>query len=329
MQTLYAVEAWVLAVLGWAWLTVRELMPGERPLVEEWANYGILVVSTLNLLLCAVSGDKTEVVKGYLGYTLVVWTFVTYASFDSVAFMGGGDHRYVPEPANGTCCPNQDVAAMNRALYFGGSSYSVPTSAVTIALLTLQVFVASAGAMVTPEGSVWPGNGWGYGVAALLAAVYALRYTPGILEPVCPDGAFASLFSLTAHYGLVFTVFGGGMNLMILLDVATLPPPLHAVARAGGAGFVCLFAAAVYFASDGRGMMTVQLCLMLAKAALPPLWGLVELAWGDQPIRPKPPAPRALRWVMPAQCPTLPIPLTMDRLGCPPRTRVAQDKKQL
>ena len=34
MSLLYAVEAWVLAILGWAWLTLRVLIP-RRPLAEE------------------------------------------------------------------------------------------------------------------------------------------------------------------------------------------------------------------------------------------------------------------------------------------------------
>jgi hypothetical protein len=331
MQTLYAVEAWVLAVVGWAWLTVRLLMPGERPLIEEWANYAALAVSSVTLLLCAVVRDKAEVMKGHLGFMLISWTFLAYAAFDSVSLFGGADRRYVVQGLNSTvCCPNDDAALMNRALYFGGTAYSVPLSAVTLALQTVQVFVASAGAMVDPQGSAWPGNGWGYGVAALLSTVYALRYSPGALEPVCPGGDFAFLLG-RLRYGIVFTLFAGGLHLMILLDVADLPRLQRVAARVAGAVLVGLFAAAVFLASDGRGMMTVQLWLLLAKAGLAPVWGVIEAWWlYDFPVQNKQEPPKSrMRWVMPMQTPCLPTQFVMDStVVCPPRTRVAQEKKR-
>ena len=327
MQTLYAVEAWVLAILGWAWLTLRALMPGQRPLVEEWAHYGNLLICTLTLLLCALVKDRVEVMKGHLGFMLISWTFVAYACFDSITFMGGADSRFVVEPLNSSvCCPNADVALMNRAFYFGGASYAVPVSAVTLAFQTMHVFIASAGAMVEQGTTAWPGNGWGYGVAALISTVYVLRYSPGALDPPCPRGEFTFLFASGLHYGLVFTIFMGGMHLMILLDVAPLPASLLLLARLAGAAFVGLFCAAVFFASDGRGMMTIQLWMVLLKAGLSPIWGVVEMWWLNAPPAPAPKRPRTLRWVMPMETPCLPTPLVMS---CPPRARVNQEKKRL
>jgi len=38
---LYAVEAWVLAVVCWAWITLRALVP-NRPLLDETCAYSTL-----------------------------------------------------------------------------------------------------------------------------------------------------------------------------------------------------------------------------------------------------------------------------------------------
>ena len=159
MSLLYAVEGWVLAVLSWGWLTLRDLIP-ERPLAEELSVYSTLVVSTLTLGLCAALRDRSEAVRAYLGFTLVVWTYLTYALLDCIPIYDTGS-RYVPDVGNSTvlCCPNVDVAGMNRAFYFGNLTLFLVPWAVTLAFQTLQVFIAGA-AYVSIKESVWPGNAW-------------------------------------------------------------------------------------------------------------------------------------------------------------------------
>ena len=159
MSLLYAVEAWMLAVMAWAWLTLRDLIP-ERPLAEELSIYSTLLVSTITLGLCGVLRDRAEVMRAYLGFTLVVWTYLAYALFDCIPLYSTGA-RYVPDVANSTvlCCPNRDVPGMNRALYFGNLTLFLVSGAITLAFQTVQVFVAGA-AYVSLRDSLWPGNGW-------------------------------------------------------------------------------------------------------------------------------------------------------------------------
>ena len=154
---IYAIEAWVLAVVGWAWITLRDLIP-NRPLAEELVVYSTLTVSTISLGLCSVTRDRAEVFKAYLGFTLVVWTYLAYALFDGIGVWSTGA-RYVPDSTVTVCCPNRDVPDMNRALYFGRLGLFLVPGAITFALQTVQVFVAG-GAYVAVRESVWPGNGW-------------------------------------------------------------------------------------------------------------------------------------------------------------------------
>ena len=79
MTLLYAVEAWILSIVAWAWLTLRDLIP-ERPLLEELSVYSTLLMSTLNLLLSALVGQRGEISKAYLGFVLAIWTFMAYVS---------------------------------------------------------------------------------------------------------------------------------------------------------------------------------------------------------------------------------------------------------
>jgi hypothetical protein len=325
MSLLYAVEAWVIAVVGWGWITVRDLIPG-RPLLEEVCVYSTLLVSTVTLLLCTVLRDRAEVLRAYLGFTLVLWTYLAYALLEGLPVYDTGS-RFVPDPGNGTgpCCPNQDVQAMNRAVYFGGLTLFLVPGAVTFAFQTVQVLVAGA-AYVSLRESVWPGNGWGYSLAALLSTAYFARYG-GILEPPCPGGGFNTLFGLGLDYGALFGFFAFALMLLILVDGLSFPPAFTLGARFFGLVLVTTFCLAVVFASDGRGMLTLQLLLLLLKFWTPVVWSLIESVWfydkdmpESQPLHvdTRRTTRRNVRWVVPIQTnlaeppdPTLPAPLVM------------------
>jgi len=90
MSLLYAVEAWVLAIFAWAWLTLRNLIP-RPPLLENLCVYSTLLVSTLNLgLSAALPSQRSEVGKAYLGLALALWTYLTYALFDGLQIYDTG-----------------------------------------------------------------------------------------------------------------------------------------------------------------------------------------------------------------------------------------------
>lgn len=296
MVLLYAVEAWVLAVVCWAWITLRALVP-NRPLLDETCAYATLLMSTLNLFFSAVLRDhETGVAKAYLGFVLTLWTYMTYAIFDGIYIWDTGS-RLLPQDE--TCCPNRDVPSMNRSFYFGGLSYFMVPSALTLAFQTVQVFVAS-GALVSLKGSIWPGNGWGYSCGFLLSLTYSLRFF-GYPELPCPPGV--GIFGMRIEYGPLFSTYTVCLLIFILLDgmMHSLPRPLQYVSRAIGVVLVTLFCLTVVVASDGRGMLTVPLLFLLAKAWFPVGWGFIEPFLPVAPVTPEPQAMerRSRRWVVP------------------------------
>ena len=326
MAIIYAIEAWILAIIAWAWITLRDLIP-PRPLMEELCAYSTLTMATLNLALASVVHDKAQVFKAYLGFTLVAWTYLAYAICDGLVIWSTGS-RYVPDaPTGGLCCPNSDVQAMNRQFYFGGIPLYLVSGAITFAFQTVQVFIAG-GAYVTLRESVWPGNGWGYSIAALLATFYYIRFG-GLVEAPCPSGAFNTLFNLSTNDGLVFAFFAFALMILVLLDGLYLTPAVAVVSRLVGLAIVTLFCASVAYVSDGRGMLTLPLLLLLLKAWIPVVWSVLEPLW----LRsiPAPPAEadagrakkRTMRWVMPA---TLPSPLVMS--DAPPEPEAVRAHKK-
>lgn len=141
----------------------------------------------------------------------------------------------------------------------------------------------------------------------MLSTAYFARFS-GLLDPPCPDGSFNTFFGLGLDYGLVFGFFAFALMLLILLDGLALPPALGFSCRAFGLAIVSLFCLSVAFASDGRGMLTLPLILLLIKAWLPVVWSIVEPWWTDGQPPQGPPAmelsrPRSskrnVRWVVP------------------------------
>lgn len=183
----------------------------------------------------------------------------------------------------------------------------------------------------------------GYSLAALLSTAYFLRFY-GPLEPPCPDGSFNTFFGLGMNYGLVFGFFGFALMLLILLDGLVLPLGLGFAARLFGLGVVTLFCLSVALASDGRGMLTLGVILLLVKAWIPVVWGIIE-PWLAPRVDPAAAggslgadsarargSRRNVRWVVPISTnlsqaeTTLPAPLVM--LDPPADTDSAKDRKK-
>lgn len=159
----------------------------------------------------------------------------------------------------------------------------------------------------------------------MLSTVYFARFS-GLLEPPCPDGGFNTFFGLGLSYGLVFAIFTFSLMLLILLDGLDLPTGLSFSCRLFGLAIVTLFCLSVSMASDGRGMLTLPMILLLVKAWLPVLWSIAEPWWTNPPDsnaqpefypRPRTSSRRNVRWVVPintdrpAADATLPAPLVM------------------
>ena len=156
--------------------------------------------------------------------------------------------------------------------------------------------------------------------------MYLLRFS-GSIEAPCPDGSFDTLFGLSLNYGLLFGLFGFCMLGLILLDGLRLPTSLQFTARVVCLLLVSLLCASVVYASHGRGMLTLPLLLLLLKAWLPAVWGIVEPWWSRSTpmLVEAPPPKRRTRWVMPIQT-DLPRPIVME--DPPPDPGVVRSSKK-
>jgi hypothetical protein len=55
---IYSVEAWVIAVIGWAWVTMRDFVPPNRSMLDNACFYSMLVVTTLHVGISALLREQ-------------------------------------------------------------------------------------------------------------------------------------------------------------------------------------------------------------------------------------------------------------------------------
>ena len=298
MVLVYAVESWILSIVGWAWLSLREsALP--RSFMDEFTLYAALGLSTANLLVCSLTplASRGDVQRAFLRASIAVWLLYGYCILDSLPMPNTGS-QYVPVNSSNPdlCCPNSDVPAMHRALFWGGFQWFLAPSAVTLAFQTLQVLTGAAGVATSGE-TAWPGASWGYVLGCLLCTMLFLRFA-GVPRAPCPEGWFSLLQALHVNYAHVFAALGGGMFLLINLEGFPVSRSLSTASHVGGLVLVLILSATVVVAGNGRGMLTLPVFVLLAVIVAPVGFALLRplAAQGVEPAKPK--ATRT-RWVLP------------------------------
>ena len=191
---LYAVEMLCFAVIGWAWLAVRELM-GDTPVLDVAVLLSLLVSSIVNLLL-ALTYYTTDQFKGpaqaFLNHVACVWFLYAYGLAQSTTD-GRGSICCVEEGAQveGAQTSQYSLRLTYKAAYFGGLSLHQPPAAITLSFLTIFLILAAAQARVcTDSPREWPMGKAPLAVVCVLGVMQAMF---GIKAPVCRDKDISSV----------------------------------------------------------------------------------------------------------------------------------------
>jgi hypothetical protein len=328
---IYAVEAWILSFIGWAWLCMRNMWGPS--LLDDFVIYSTMGLSTLNLILAAITGPAniTEISKAYCGAILTLWVFYAYSIMDSLPLYKFGAH-YAPTNTTKICCPNADIQKTYRQLLFAGSDFFLLPSSVTASYLTIQMLIAGAGVAFRGT-SAWPGIS-GILYTGCLLCTFLQLYFGNILTHVCPDTMFRLV--LINHpvisYGYIIAGAWFGMLLSIGLESMTFAKPIQIAIRFLQLLIVLTFTASVGFAAYYRGMLTLGLSSILGYILVPTIihflagW-FIPVEPFKQPIPTAPPMLESLstqrpsrkttRWVLPIQTNTsrgLPIQTNSSRM---------------
>ena len=222
---LYAVEMLMFALVGWAWLAVREIM-GDTPVLEVTVLLVMLVSSVLNLLL-ALTYYTTDQFKhpaqAFLNHTACVWLLYIFCQLQS-STDGRGNICCVED---GTKQSQFSLRLTYKAAYFGGLALHQPPAAITLAFLSIFLILAASQARVCIENPrEWPLHG-----KAPLAVICLLCLQQGVFgvtAPVCKDQDVAA-----AVIGVIVFAWLALLDLPWILSIFLHPEPMVQLIQAG------------------------------------------------------------------------------------------------
>ncbi len=292
MGLVLTVEAWIVALFGWAWLTVQDMW--HPSLLCAHVYYGFLVLTTSTLLLGLLMPDAR--LARAANFNTVLGLVIFYACCIGDALPGLGDPilsqpiRLSRGPNKTACCSNCNIGLANRVLFFMDSPLFVLQAGILVGYLIVQFLIAAFQVLDEGHRSVWCGTGWTYVLGAMLSVRCVVVFDGSTLA-IVPDAVYDMMFFLRPFSTLVVPslVYWLFALAFIVFAVSEGAPTLdvlgfrivRSVAMGVSAGFAVL--TGVVFGL--LGMLTPPLLAALCVLVLGGVVGMLEAFLG-QPLDP-------------------------------------------
>lgn len=312
MTVVYAVESWILAIFGWGWLSVQEAFAWS--LLSAFAFYGMLILSTLNLIMVAVSPKGVGMRSGYFAAVLSLTFYCASCTFDTFFAPSMGAVAFESPFVNetGVSC---SFAQTQQLFFFGASPFYVVQAAALLGYLIVQLLVAGAGMMDAGLDTLWPGSFWYLCLCMLLCCRFVSIFDGTPKAVTSGPSRYIQLFSrplveLASVFAFLLNFLGS------LLGVEGLP--FDGLEWRKGLRYVTFVATMIFFISVAsilsvKGVLTPSVLALLFLILGVGIASLVEAVMA-QPPPPEPPAPPVF---MPG-APPLPQPVAFGRQAVPP-----------
>jgi hypothetical protein len=185
---LYALELLIFALIGWAWLALRELM-GDTPVIDVTVLLSVLVCSVLNLVFALIY-YKTDQFKNFAQAFLNIIVCIL------LLYVNGLTESNTDGTGSICCVTDANVQSSTFSLrltykqaFFGGLALHQPAAAITLSFLFIFLILASAQCRVCNENPrEWPSQKIPLAVIGLLGSQQAMFG----LGPLCKDKDIAT-----------------------------------------------------------------------------------------------------------------------------------------
>jgi hypothetical protein len=210
MPTLvFAVEAWILSIMGWAWLTFQEMWAWS--LLSAQVFYGFIWLSTCNVIASGIRPDSIGPRSAYFAVTLAFFLHSTCCIFDTVVAPQIGPIQF-ESPYNKTTCT---LAKSQQILFFSDSPFYLAQAGITLGYLFIQLVLAGAAMLDTVEHTLWPGPTWALSLCLLLCYRFANLYD-GTSSAIADKSRYVQLFALPIlEFALLFVGFLYFLGIML------------------------------------------------------------------------------------------------------------------
>jgi hypothetical protein len=287
MTMVYAVEGWILALIGWGWLAAQEMWAWS--LLSALVFYGLIWLSTCNVIALGVWPASAGLRSAYFSAVLVLFLFALCAVLDTLNSPQMGALAPFQSPFNASCT----LARTQQLFFFSETPFYLAQAGATLGYLVIQLVLAGAAMLDTDKRSIWPGTAWPLGLAYLLSARFVSTFDGTSKGVLAGQSKFVQLFSLPV---VEFTVlFAGFMYFMgALLGIEGLLFP--GVNWRKSARYVSFAACVVFFgfsfyALAVKGLLTPWLVLALCLIVGVSVLGLIEAVRAPLSTPPPPPPP--------------------------------------
>lgn len=204
MTVIYAVEAWILALMGWGWLSVQEVWAWS--LLSAYVFYGLILLSSFNLVLTGLAPGNLGVRSGYFSAVLVLFLYTTCCVFDTFLSISMGTVKFEAPFSNqtGALC---SFTRAQQLFFFSDSPFFMVQGGATLGYLVIQLLVAGAGMLDSEASSLWPGPTWSLGLGMLLSCRMIIVFD-GTAKGVVGHARYVQLFSLPlVEFVTIFAYF--------------------------------------------------------------------------------------------------------------------------
>lgn len=275
MSLVLAAESWVLAILGWVWLTVQEVMAWS--LLSAFVVYGLLLATTCHLVATAANPDNRQFKRAFFGFVLALSLFSASCVVDTMHGAPIWGDRLNATSIQG-CCSNCDNARANKRLFFTDSSFYLVQAGITLGYLVVHLLLAGAPMLDPQNRTLWPGPAFGTALGGLLAARLFVVFQGSVLSIVPSSSIYVLLFSMPL-ISLSVIYFWFMLPLMVLMaaeGVSGLNRTGLKVIRCLTLGMLLLLAGMSMVVLQERSMLTPGIFAGLLVTIPPAIFGVVE-----------------------------------------------------
>jgi hypothetical protein len=282
----YAVESWILALIGWAWLSFQEVWAWS--LLSAHVFYGLMFLSTCNVAASGVAPESAGPRSAYFAAVLAFFLHTVTCVLDTLPMPTIAGFEFV-SPLNSTTCT---LARSNQYFFFSDSQLYLAQAGATLAYFIIQLSISGAALLDSDRRTLWPGPAWGAGVCVLLCGRFVSTFD-GMASGTQPGGGgkYFSIFSLpVAEFSFLFYGFMYLLGILIGVDGLLFP----GLAWRRSVRYVTFTAVLLFVAFTGwtlfyKGLMTPSLLTLLILILLPAIVGTIEAAQAVELPPPPPP----------------------------------------
>jgi len=297
----YAVESWIMALIGWAWLSFQEMWAWS--LLSAQVFYSLMCLATLNVVASGIAPESVGPRSAYFGAVLGLAMHATSCILDTLPMPGVFSSSFSPPANNNTMC---SLHRSTQLYFFGDSVFFLAQAGATMGYLVVQLVFSGAALLDSKLRTLWPGPSFGCGLGMLLCCRFISAFD-GMATGRTVENRYLEIFSLPLveftflMYGFMYLLgVMGGLDGVLIPGLAWRRSVRYITLTV-----VLLFTLFLGYALGVKGMLTpsviaLELVMIIAgivgtvEAAnaeplpvgqeVPPWARPPPVAWGRQPV---------------------------------------------